>query len=365
MTGKVIKKADFKRLIEAIRKDNKKVYGPVKNEDSVSLSGLTSTSEIVFDYTMSALPGKRLFFPQTELMFTFQDNQNAPEQRTNSEKPADPEQKELSENGFIVFGLRPCDVLALTYLDKVFANEECIDPYYAARRYNSLIISFACPTMTDTCFCTSINGSPVGSEGSDIMVYDLGESLFFSPVSEAGNDFIEGYSHIFNEPDESEIKKKEDFIAFAMRDAISNTEKIGDSDGSGIEAVNTIQSQVWGSIAERCLGCGVCTYVCPTCHCFAIRDEKMAQKINRIRINDSCMFPGFTSEVSGHNPRNNKSSRMRQRIMHKFDYTVKNFNEIFCVGCGRCIQNCPANVDIREIILTINKLSVFPIIVSS
>ncbi|KKL62819.1 hypothetical protein LCGC14_2181390 [marine sediment metagenome] len=109
-------------------------------------------------------------------------------------------------------------------------------------------------------------------------------------------------------------------------------------------------SSLWDRVHQRCLGCGIRTYLCSTCHCFALLDEKNNSGVQRVRSWDSCMFPEFTVEASGHNPRISNRERMRQRVMHKFNYFVKRFGQTACVGCGRCIQNCPVNIDIREII---------------
>ena len=111
----------------------------------------------------------------------------------------------------------------------------------------------------------------------------------------------------------------------------------------------------WNEIHQKCLGCGICTFLCPTCYCFDITDEVKDEQGKRIRCWDSCMFPQFTLHASGHNPRPTYRERMRQRIMHKFNYCPENYKETFCVGCGRCIRNCPVNLDIRQIIKIANE----------
>jgi ferredoxin len=115
---------------------------------------------------------------------------------------------------------------------------------------------------------------------------------------------------------------------------------------------------VWERIHETCIGCGTCTYLCPTCHCFDISDEKFGSDQARVRLWDSCMYTLFTLHASGHNPRPTGKERMRQRVMHKFNYTVKNWGDIFCVGCGRCVRDCPVNLDIREVV---NELAGVPV----
>jgi len=106
----------------------------------------------------------------------------------------------------------------------------------------------------------------------------------------------------------------------------------------------------WDELHLRCLGCGVCTYLCPTCHCFDIVDEGNGAAGQRLRNWDTCQFALFTHHTSGHNPRPTGRERMRQRVMHKFNYFVSNFGDIACVGCGRCVRECPVNLDIRAVI---------------
>ncbi len=109
-------------------------------------------------------------------------------------------------------------------------------------------------------------------------------------------------------------------------------------------------SDIWDRWHDRCLGCGTCTYLCPTCHCFDIAEEATNNIGQRVRNWDSCMFDLFTLHASGHNPRDLQRQRLRQRVMHKFSYTVDRYNQPFCVGCGRCVNRCPVNIDIREIL---------------
>ena len=135
----------------------------------------------------------------------------------------------------------------------------------------------------------------------------------------------------------------QDFIRTARSKGVS--EKLEDS----------FDSPFWDKIHQTCLACGICTFLCPTCHCFAFDDSRVDSKGERIRLWDCCQYPAFTLEASGHNPRISSRERMRQRIMHKFSYYVKNFGEVACVGCGRCVENCPINLDLREIVTIIKE----------
>ena len=112
---------------------------------------------------------------------------------------------------------------------------------------------------------------------------------------------------------------------------------------------------IWDEIAAKCVNCGACAFVCPTCHCFDVSDEGKGNKGKRIRLWDSCMFAIFTKEASGHNPRSQSTQRVRQRVMHKYNYFMDNYDEHLCTGCGRCVVVCPVNLDIREVIKKIIK----------
>jgi len=112
----------------------------------------------------------------------------------------------------------------------------------------------------------------------------------------------------------------------------------------------TFDNPIWEEIHQKCIKCGVCTYLCPACHCFDVQDETVGEKGRRMRNWDSCMFPKFTEHASGHNPRATQKERWRQRIMHKFNYLKENTGLYGCVGCGRCVEYCPVNLDIRKVL---------------
>jgi ferredoxin len=343
MVQGVIGKENLKKLIAAVEKDGS-FYGPIMGSEGVSLSELDPDDEVVLDYLNFTLPPKRQFFPQNEVIYTYEGGDITDALLSG----------ETSEGIRVIFGVRPCDVLSLLYLDKVFLDEKFIDPYYRTRRDNSIIISLACSDPLETCFCTSVGGSPVGNEGADILAFDVGDALLFEAATPKGEDFMKAHSGLFEEPEAEHTRTRDE-------QASSAEKKVPVMDVSDIteRLQANFDSPIWDEIAGRCLSCGVCTYVCPTCHCFGLYDEAQGGEIElkgcRIRVQDGCMFPSFTLEASGHNPRTSNGERMRQRMMHKFRYTVENFGDIFCVGCGRCIGHCPVNIDIRETLAEVLK----------
>ena len=326
---------NLKSFVASMLKQAERVRGPVKDKTGTVLADLSAKSELAFDFANFKLPVKREFFPQCEVISRF----DAAGSR--AESPAD--------EGVVIFGVRPCDTLSLSFLDKVFVDEQYSDPYYQKRRDNTLVVSMACNSPAATCFCTSIGGSPNSTKGSDIIMFNLGNSFVLESVSKKGEAFLKKNEKMFRDPTSKELQKRKQQEEAAEK-------QVGKVNASATPAslLTKNDSVLWDEIAETCLSCGACTFLCPTCHCFDFFDEKQGGGGTRVRVHDACMFATFTREASGHNPRGLKRDRMRQRIMHKFSYAPENFNEMFCVGCGRCIVNCPSNIDIRETITKVN-----------
>ncbi len=201
-----------------------------------------------------------------------------------------------------------------------------------------------------SCFCTSVDGEPVSSEGSDILLTDIGGDYLVEFITPKGEALAKYFGD--TKADAQADAKKAD-IAAKAKEAIKS--KIPAHEVKPILDVN-FDNPFWNTIHGKCLACGTCTFLCPTCHCFDISDEVKGSDGVRIRSWDSCMFPMFTKETSGHNPRSSQKERWRQRTMHKFKYYVDMFNAISCVGCGRCVMYCPVNIDIRKIVEDISKL---------
>ena len=325
-----IKKGDLEALLVAVSKDAT-CYAPVADRNGVALGELSPGVRVEIDYGNFTLSPKLHFFPRSEVIAT----------GDNGALTAAP----LAEGEAVLFGLRPCDAMALEFLDKIFLDDPSADPYYRSRREHTLVIALACSEPDATCFCGSVGGSPAGAAGADVVAFDLGDALLLEAATEKGEDFLAKHGSMLTAPTAEEETAKEE-LTRAAEAKLTAVAVEGISD----KLSKLYDSPVWESFGERCLGCGVCTYLCPTCHCFAFHDEKTAATTRRIRAQDACMFPRFTVEASGHNPRNTQGERMRQRVMHKFCYTVENVGDVFCVGCGRCVTHCPVNIDIREIL---------------
>ncbi|MCJ7784549.1 MAG: 4Fe-4S dicluster domain-containing protein [Desulfobacterales bacterium] len=334
-----LNKKDFKPFLQSLM-DEYDLFAPVQLAEGVSAyKKIDLPDEVLLSASNPQKSAKEVFFPQSETMFRYE--KAGKEHRVAS--------TEGVERKRVILGARPCDIQAVSLLDHVFSAKEYTDVYYANKRKATTLIGMACDQPLSTCFCTSMNGGPFSREGSDLFLIDLGEAYLVELLTEKGMAF--GQSKFLKK-----AQKKDLTLGKEIEEKASK--KMGPSipvEGIDKRLDQMVESPFWERVQEKCLGCRVCTYLCPTCHCFDIVDEALTDKGQRVRNWDSCLSSLYSQETSGHNPRPTNRERTRQRIMHKFNYFPKNFDRIACVGCGRCILYCPANFDIRQTINEIQK----------
>lgn len=309
------------------------VVGPVVKNDVIAFDTVNKYSDMTLEYSNTDILPKTMVFPQTETLFTFS---------TGDIKVYPPEY----DKNVLILGIRPCDIRSFVLLDFVFEGEY-EDPY-VKRRENTIIVGLNCLTPDEICFCTSVGGGPFCNKYSDIQLTDLGEKYFMEVISNKGKSLIKKIQKLVTPATKKDIKQKNELErkALALIPRTMNTENI-------VKKLEELfESEYWRHVAQLCLGCAACTYVCPTCHCFDMQDETAFIKGARIRVWDSCMFPEYTQQASGYNPRPERINRVRNRIYHKFDYFPKTWDVMGCVGCGRCIAVCPVNIDIITVINT-------------
>jgi len=218
------------------------------------------------------------------------------------------------------------------------------DTYFAARKEKTTLIAISCAKADDACFCTSVELNPGSTSGSDILLTAMSESVYVEVMTEKGKAVVEIAASLFTPGEE---KSKEEFLAKVT--SVFSMDEVK-------ERIKTAyDSAEWKHASMGCFGCGACAFACPTCTCFDIQDEGTQDSGKRLRCWDACGFGLFTKHTSGHNPRTNQTERRRQRLMHKFKYSVENLGIVSCVGCGRCIRNCPAHLNIFENILSVTK----------
>ncbi len=329
-----ISKSKLNELFDAVSA-KQALYLPVDRNDGAAEykkyeSGMTMSSAL-----NTVRSAKDFFFPQTENIVDF---------KMEGKNIEVIDVREESED-FVIFGVRACDARSFTILDKVFLAEP-VDSYYKNRRDHGTVVTMACTRPAETCFCKTFGIDPTVPEG-DAACFDDGENIFFLANNDKGQAFIDSIASLLEEGDAAklcEVQEKARAIMDKLPLAKLSTENFG-----GDKLNEYFNSEKWADLSEACLGCGTCTFVCPTCQCYDIKDFNTGHGIKRFRCWDSCMYSDFTKMAHG-NPRLTQLERFRQRFMHKLVYFPANNNgEFGCVGCGRCLSKCPISMNIVKV----------------
>ncbi len=333
MENLVIQTEKLSEWVNEIIKKNK-VFAPVKETDFSNFKIVNDYSEIDLSFLLPMVPAKKILFKQTETLFLFTPGSKG-----------EVKSKEISDEKLVIFSIRSCDAKTFSILDPVFLGDY-VDPFYKKRRENSILIGLSCNKPNVNCFCTSFGDSPASRDYVDILLTDLDGKYLVEIVTERGKKFIDDYKKFFASASKEDLESKEKVEKLAIEGITRKMKLEGVSEKLG----KMFEHPIWYENAMKCIGCGTCTFVCPTCHCFDMQDESTLREGARIRVWDSCMYPEYTHHASGHNPRPARMNRVRNRIYHKFSYYPTNENIVGCTGCGRCIDYCSVNIDIIDII---------------
>lgn len=336
-TSRIFQKAEWLNLIEGLKKDYK-VFVPTKEGDYHFFKELKEGVKPDFDYGNTRLSPKNIVYPQSERMFECPLSKDQEGAFILKESP-----KAFSPQ--VIVGIRPCDAYGFLIVKRNFDNPQYQDPWWVRRYEATVFVGLGCNAPCPTCFCNVAANGPFGEEGLDLLMYDMGDEYLIKAITERGEGLISRLGG--KEADASRLKAAEDL----RKGAEEKMEFVLDMEPLKKKTqLQLFNAPYWEDVAFACINCGTCTYLCPTCWCFDIQDEIYKNYCDRIRNWDSCMFPLFTLHGSGHNPREKKYQRVRQRFMHKLKYYVDKYNDgIQCSGCGRCVRYCPVNIDIRQV----------------
>ena len=278
---------------------------------------------------------KDFFFPQTENLMDFKMQDKKIELIDTRRETED----------FVVFGVRACDARAFRVLDNVFLAEP-VDTYYQNRRKHGTIVTVACTRPVETCFCGTFDIDPANADG-DVNAYKAEDALYLQAVTEKGEKLLETLASVTEEADEKPVEAQKALIKERMA-RLPLAELRPDAFGKD-KTSEFFSAPEWKELSESCLGCGTCTFICPTCQCYDIRDFNTGHGVKRFRCWDSCMYSDFTKMSAGQ-PRLTQLERFRQRFMHKLVYYPTNNEGLFsCVGCGRCMNRCPIQMNIVKV----------------
>ena len=337
---KRIAKENFSALFQLIA-ENSALYVPVRNGDQVNFANYTEEAQVDLNTLKTVKSPKDAFFPQSENLYTCY--------REGRKIKIEPE--ELVNQNFVVFGMKACDVKGVEVLDKVFLADP-VDTFYAARRAHGTIVTMACHEPEETCFC-KVFGIDCANPVADVATWMVEGDLYWKALTEKGEALTAVVASVLEDTDEAKVEEAKNAIhAIVEKLPYSNLSLEG---WNGDALSEKFDSPVWEELYKPCLACGTCTFVCPTCQCYDIKDYDTGHGIKRYRCWDSCMYSDFTMMAHGNN-RTSQMQRFRQRFMHKLVYFPANNDGMYsCVGCGRCVEKCPSSLNIVKVIKAFEK----------
>lgn len=332
MSDKVISKDKIQDFINALI-GKYTVVAPVNVDGSpAEFRELKAGDEPVLDGSQMTMTPKEYLLPRYEVLF-----------KANTKRGEVSVETTIPENKpRIMMGMWLPDAQAIRVLDDVFLDHKFKDPYYAARRENTALIATVPAEPRWSWFCNSVDDVESWKKNVDAIMYDLGDRYYVEIINKNASATFD--ASFFSNPADADIEKKNEVWA-----KFTGIEKLPFA-GKALYDNLAWDDDIWSEIAQKCIGCGICSYNCPSCTCFDIQDETHGNCVSRYRCRDGCQFKDFTLMGAGHNPRQDQVPRSRQRLLHKFQYQHAQFGVVGCTGCGRCVELCPVNVDIRDIL---------------
>ncbi len=334
---KLLAKKDVPELLQAWSQ-RYEVLSPGTTEQADCIFGAFSRDSFTLSYRKPPMPPKAALLPPSQVIFTIENGRYA---------------DAASAGRTLLFGIRACDAMGILQA-KSFFQRDGSDSYVSRRSDESVIIVNACSgPQNETCFCTTMHSGPYADRGFDLQLYDMGETFLVEEGSARGAE-LTGSQFFFAIGDAEAAGRIRTFRQKAQK-AIPSVPEVA-------RAMNILKAgpscdSVWERLGKKCIMCGGCAYVCPTCTCFTVADRvHTAMNGQRIRSWDACLFSGFTREASGHNPRPTQASRLKRRHEHKLLYYNKIDTQAMvcgCVGCGRCSDYCPVHIGTLEVVKSI------------
>lgn len=338
-----IAKSKLPELLKAIAAQQE-LFLPVNNNGQVNFTAWFEGCNADIETLKTVKSPKDMFFPQSETLYTVKK-----EQHKLSVEP-----QTLADQNFVAFGMKACDIQGIKVLDKVFLAEP-VDTFYRARREHGTIVALACHEPEESCFC-KVFGVDCAEPDADVVMWNANDTLYWKAVTDKGTALTEALSDVLENADAADEKavetEQENIRAIVEKLPYTNLSLEG---WNGNVTEEKFNSPVWEKLYKPCLACGTCTFVCPTCQCYDIKDYDTGHGIQRYRCWDSCMYSDFTMMAHGNN-RTSQMQRFRQRFMHKLVYFPANNDGMYsCVGCGRCVEKCPSSLNIVKVIKAFEK----------
>ena len=331
----ILLKSNLSYWLRQLRKEME-LIAPVSRRGEIVFESIDRIHEIALDCPALIPSPKEFLFPQLEPMLRSAGNRLL-DMRDNSRR--------------VIFGVRSCDVSALGLLDRFFLDDPA-DPYYEARRRNTLVISVACNRPDSTCFCASLGTGPYLQAGFDIQLYDLGDRYLVEAGSGAAASWIRRFSFLMGRPSKSDLV---DLYEVKLSSQSMFHRRVSLKGAQRMMQGGEVSEAFWEKVTGRCIECGGCVYCCPVCTCFSVMDNRDGKAACRTRLWDTCMFKGFTRMAGGVLPAADRRLRTKRWFEHKVLYYPETAGAFGCVGCGRCAVTCPGRIDMASVVSRIEK----------
>ena len=330
-----VERGNWLKFVEAIKGKHEEIYGITSQLDKLSLGRISAAEDTVWGQIRAHQPLKSILFPPSEVVANY------------------PQEKDIVKGlkrKILILGVKGCDLAALRIYDRVFLEEEK-DPFYARRRTNTTIISSDCTTAGESCFCVYMNGKPYPGGDFDINVAPVGDGFVIEIGSSKGENLLqENLPGKPQEVSEGKLSERDQRRETVVKEVEGKNRDFSLEFPYAKRVRKNYQSEVWAQQTETCVGCGGCTAICPTCYCFLLRDEGEKANFSKVKLWDYCQYSSFARVAGGANPRAQLVERFRHRYLHKLDYAPLRSQEHECTGCGRCIDTCAGEIDMREVL---------------
>lgn len=325
-TMKVIRKDDFKNFVNAlIKNDSRDVEGVKSKGNKFTFDTLSSADELRLDYDVTLLPPKKYFLPPSETLLKYNLLDKFSVNAVNNVEP------------IIIIGIHPYDLVAIEQMATIFKDPP-LDDNYIRKLEESILIGVNIQNVSPHAFAGSM-GTATTDSGFDLMLTDIGDRYAIEVGSEKGNTLLEKYAKVTAAGNDTIFK-----VQRIKAELVSKFKKQINFSSEELPKLleDNYENELWNTNSKKCLSCGSCNLVCPTCYCFDVQDitELNLKSGERIRTWDGCLLEDFAKVATGENFRENRAARYRHRFMRKGKYLYDKFGFIACVGCGRCTSSC-------------------------